>query len=515
MQNAIKSEIKRLSQRAFRKLEIEVQTEEKYRLQFSKRTGISAGIPKLKVVTAKPRHFDPKYCSRNANFLAKTIWHKVLEKTYEPMPAINYQIPKPDGSKRSIMAFSIPDAALANVLLRRTRERNIKRLSPSSFAYHPDKNVFDAILTLREYEYDGKLFAVQIDFEKYFDNIPSRYLKEKVNDATKVSLTPHERYIFEKFMHHRFDESKTYGTRPFTRRHKGTPQGSSVSLLLANLANHDLDVKLASAAGRFVRFADDVVALCGSYEQAQRIEECFVQHCRTSGLVLNAKKSPGIAIISGQPQELRTYPHLDYLGYRMGPAGLSMPEKTIAKMKTRASRLVNLYLIEYLGEGYRKSRASDGPVRYDWDLLGLIYELRRSLYGGLSEADISGFIHEGKMLPKMKGLMGFYCLLDDSAALRDLDGWLLSVVRRAMKSRNLILSSKYGVNCPLPTNKELATGTWIDPAAWRGDSLPETRVPSFVRGWRAARKHFFTFGLEGVQAPNYGFYADVSELFDY
>ena len=316
-------------------------------------------------------------------------------------------------------------------------------------------------------------------------------------------------------MYHRSADHKKYNSGVFIRRHKGTPQGSSVSLLLANLANHDLDVKLAASEGKFVRFADDVVALCSSYDQAQRIEECFVAHCRTSGLVLNTKKSPGIAIISDHSQELRTYPHFDYLGYRISAAGLSMPEKTIQKMKARASRLINLYLIEYLDAGFRKSRSSIHPKTYDWDLLGLIYELRRSLYGGLSEADLHGFIFDGKKLPKMKGLMGFYCLLDDSSSLRALDGWMLSTVRRAMKERDRILDNKYSVHCPLPTNKALAVGDWIDLTAWRGEKNPETRMPSFVRGWRAARKHFFTFGLEHVQAPNYGFYTDVAELFDY
>src|SRR5690606_6052993 len=134
----------------------------------------------------------------------KTIWHKILIGQYEPIPAINYQIPKPDGSKRGIMAFSIPDAALANVVMRRTRERNIKRLSSSSYAYHPNKNVFDAILALREFEYDGKLFAVQIDFEKYFDLIPTGYLIDKINDAEKVSLTPHERHVFGSFLRHQY-----------------------------------------------------------------------------------------------------------------------------------------------------------------------------------------------------------------------------------------------------------------------------------------------------------------------
>ena len=36
-----------------------------------------------------------------------------------------------------------------------------------------------------------------------------------------------------------------------------------------------------------------------------------------------------------------------------------------------------------------------------------------------------------------------------------------------------------------------------------------------VRGWRAARKYFYTFGLEKVEAPNYGFYTDIPKLFDY
>jgi hypothetical protein len=97
------------------------------------------------------------------------------------------------------MAFSIPDAALANVVLRRARDRNLKRLSPSSFAYHPDKNVFDAIIALNSYNRKGKLFAVQIDFEKYFDSIPSWYLKQQINDESKLSLTPHEKHIFTAF----------------------------------------------------------------------------------------------------------------------------------------------------------------------------------------------------------------------------------------------------------------------------------------------------------------------------
>lgn len=513
MQNAIKAEIKRLSAKAFLKQARQVNLEKKYQKQFEKRTGVIAGLP-IPRSSSLPRHFDAAYCARNANFLAKTIWYKVINCQYDPVPAVNYEIPKPDGGKRSIMAFSIPDAALANVILRRTRDRNLKRLSPFSYAYHPQKDVFDAILALREYESDGKLFAVQIDFEKYFDNIPSWYLKDSINDH-KLTLTIHERFVFERFLRHRYAGFDTYKSGKFERRIHGTPQGSSVSLLLANIASHDLDNSLAAVSGRFVRFADDVVALCSDYSHAQQIEKCFAEHCSKSGIKTNVKKSPGIAIISLVDHELRTYRFFDYLGYRFTAKGLTVPDKTRNRTKTRVARLANIYLLQYLRYGYNPNRASALSPCFDWDLLGLLYEIRRSLYGGLTEREIHDFIHGGKKLKNMRGLMGFYCLIDDPAPLRELDGWMLSIIRRAMVKRNKVLYSTYARSCPTPSNAELAPGAWLDMAAWRGTELPEGRAPSFVRGWRAARKHYFTYGLENVEAPTYVSYADDQALLGY
>ncbi|MFP9528556.1 reverse transcriptase domain-containing protein [Pectobacterium brasiliense] len=515
MINALKKEIKRLSKKTFKKIKKSHDIDEKYRHQFTKRTGISAGSPKKTNKKINHKHFNPTYCARNANFLAKSIWHKVLEKEYEPIPAINYLIPKPDGGKRSIMAFSIPDAALANIILRRTRDRNIKRLSPSSYAYHPEKNVFDAIIALNSYQTNGNIFAVQIDFEKYFDTIPTWYLKQEINDSRKLSLTPHEKYIFNEFLHHRYSLYEYYDRNIFKRRVTGTPQGSSISLLLANIANHNLDTALSASSGKFVRFADDVVALCNNYSQAKEIEDCFANHCEKSGLKLNVKKSPGIAIISNTQQEIRTYSHFDYLGYRFSKDGLSIPEKTIIKIKQKISRLINIYLIYYLRFGFNSNRSSALPKTFDWDLLGLIYELRNFLYGGLTEKEIQDFIKNGERLEKMQGLMGFYCLIDQPNRLKELDGWLLSTIRKAMVTRNNILANKYQHSCPMPNNKNLATGLWLDLSAWKGSSFPEPRVPSFVRGWRAARKHYFTFGLEKVSPPAYNQYSDIDDFLAY
>lgn len=512
--NSIKLEIKRLSRRIFEREDYLNKRILEYQQKFERRTG-NIAVKNNPSDNFIHRHFDPKYCARNANFLAKSIWHKVLKNNYEPIPAVQHQIPKLDGGKRSIMAFSIPDAALANVVLRRARNRNSKRLSPHSYAYHPDKNLFDAIIALREFRSETKLFAVQIDFEKYFDTIPSGYLKQQINGNEKIGLTPHEKHVFERFIHHQYSSKENYTNNIFQRRHRGTPQGSSVSLLLANLASHDLDTTLSAQAGRFARFADDVTALCGNYQQAQSIERCFFEHCKNSGLILNNEKSLGIAIISGAEQEIRTYEHFDYLGYRFGNEGLGIPDKVSSRIRTKISRLVHIYLFHYLNSGFNKSRSSVYPHRYDWDLLGLIYELRRSLYGGLSEREIEDFLNKGTRLKKMRGLMSFYCMIEDASEFKKIDGWILSIIRRSMKKRNNILNNKFGHQCPTPNNVALATGKWMDMAAWDGENKPETRAPSLVRGWRAARKYYFTFGLEDVRAPSYSSSPDISKLFDY
>ncbi len=519
MRNELRAEIKRLSKKAFDKRRRSSETERKYRIKFERRTGLEAELPPEVPESFIHRHFDPQHCKRHANVIASAIWRKVLAEEYQPEPARYFELPKPDGSKRGVMAFGIPDAALANVVLRRTLQRNKKRLSPHSYAYHPDKNVFDAILALNDVDQDGKLFAVQIDFEKYFDNIPISYLKSKLNDKSVVSLTPHERHIYEAFLHHRFGDANGHQTSTFARRVRGTPQGSSASLFLANLANDALDRKLSTEAGKFVRFADDVVAICGSYEGAQRLEKCFDSHCKESGLILNRKKSPGISILSNHQHEIRTIKDFTYLGYSFKEAGLAMPQKTVVKLKNKVSRLINIYLIHALRFGFSRSRASR-TGRYDWDLLGLIYELRRGFYGGLKEAEVTGFLYNGGRLNRMRGLMGFYCLIEDPATLRALDGWTLNIVRRACVQRRRILQEQYDHSCPTPSSRELALGTWLSGDAWRnGDGSlvsddVEVEFPSLVRGWRAARKHFFTFGLEGVQAPGYDSSIDVASLFD-
>jgi retron-type reverse transcriptase len=504
MRKQLRDEIKKLCRKAFAKQSTDEKTQAKYRKKFTVRTGIPAKLGWPKSATYSHRHYDPSHCIRNANAQATAIWNKVLNGTYIPTAAVRYEIPKPQGGFREIMAFSIPDAALANVLFRAARDRNAKRMSPYSYAYSPQKNVFDAILALKQFEPDGKLIAVQIDFQKYFDSIPRGYLESCIDDEKQISLTPHERFVFKRLLIHQFGSKEAFWLSNFKKRHRGTPQGNSVSLLLANLANDSLDRKLAREAGRFVRFADDVVGLCDSHDDAERMARCFERHCETSGLVINRGKSPGITAVSIHQQEIRTIDEFKYLGYSISNEALRIPTSKVEAYKQKYSRLSHIYLIHPLKFGFNNTRAS-ATAGYDWDLLGLISEMRRSIYGGLDEKDIQDFLLNGKKLKAMRGLMGFYSLLEDKKRLQELDGWMANHIRRVMVERNKILSATYSANCPCPNNLSLINGKWLNLGAWTGDpNEVEAGLPSFVRGWRAARKHYLTFGLEDVEPPQYG-----------
>jgi RNA-directed DNA polymerase len=378
--------------------------------------------------------------------------------------------------------------------------------------------VFDALLSLDDFDRRSKVFATQIDFEKFFDKIPHVYLN-KLIDSELLHTTTLEKRVLDAYMMHDSFEICGGVRKPLPKRDVGTPQGSSISLILSNLANHELDRQLSLLSGKFVRYADDVVALSTTYEQALAIEHAFYWHCEQNGLTVNKSKSPGISAFSDETQEIRTTKFIDFLGYRLTFAGKGISPSVETRFKQKVAKLINIYLIQYQKLGFNHSRASVGPIAYDWDLLGLVSELRRSIYGGLKEDDILQVLRKGKKISKMKGIMTHYCLLDDCSALERLDGWTLNAVRRAMVQRNIVIG-KYGGSCPTPSNKQLLSGDWLNIKAWElkeGEEtvMPEVKFPSFVKAWKAARKQIIHHGFGSTESDLNNSDEDLVDLFDY
>jgi RNA-directed DNA polymerase len=195
----------------------------------------------------------------------------------------------------------------------------------------------------------------------------------------------------------------------------------------------------------------------------------------------------------------RQCPAKELEAYGVCTYGLTMHSTVERRVREKLSRLINLYLIHYIEDvpplGIHR-RVGPG---YDWDLLGLISEIRNILYGGLSENQLFQFVRHGKKLRQMRGYMGFYALLDDANALTKLDGWLASTIKQALYKRYKILGMTKAI-----TSSDLITGSWYDAASHSSSTFkPNARLPSFVRGWSAARKYYFAYGLDGVEPPRY------------
>lgn len=94
-------------------------------------------------------------------------------------------------------------------------------------------------------------------------------------------------------------------------RTKGTPQGSVVSPLLANLFLHyafDLWMQRAFPHLCFERYADNAIVHCRSKSQARSVLEAIQQRLVECGLELHSKKTRIAPGTKSAEQELRELP---------------------------------------------------------------------------------------------------------------------------------------------------------------------------------------------------------------
>lgn len=510
----LRAEIERKARSILRSHRSQQNLSAKYAKRFTKRTGTPGGVAKLRPPTqwALDKHFDPLYCISHASSLAKSLWRKIQDGSYVPKPAVKFEIPKPDGGVREIMAFTIPDAAIANVFHKRLTERNIGLFSSYSFAYRPDKSIFDAVIHLQRALHPPKCYIVQYDYKKYFDSIAHDYLNRIINNNDRFIITAAERHVIGSFLTHPYATPSDYAARVFKARTEGVPQGSSLSLFLSNVAAHELDIRLERQNGMFVRFADDVVAVAYSYSDARNVVRELRGHCARAGLEINYEKSPGIRLMEGRPSDdnrqffiddddggdLKCVQYLDYLGHRISASHTTLTAKAVKRIKRKISEVIYIHLLQQPRSHGRLSPTRVGGPSVDWDLVTCLNEIRKYIYGGLSAKVVNRFLEDNIKLPYVRGLMSFYPLVNKCQVLAQLDGWLLSVLTRAIRERNRQLV-KMGLPSYVISRQSLISGDWYKELTVQN----ETTLPSFVCGWRAARKFYKRYGLSELTPPSY------------
>jgi RNA-directed DNA polymerase len=105
-------------------------------------------------------------------------------------------------------------------------------------------------------------------------------------------------------------------------RERGTPQGSAISPVLANIFLHyafDAWMAREFPAVPFERYADDIVAHCKSERQAQFVLDTIKKRMRSCGLELNLGKTRIVYCKDSHRFGSHEHERFDFLGYTFRP----------------------------------------------------------------------------------------------------------------------------------------------------------------------------------------------------
>lgn len=221
-----------------------------------------------------------EYLKANLN----SIRQQIRARTYKPQPVLRVEIPKPNGGVRKLGIPTVVDRVIEQAITQILTPIFEPIFSDSSYGFRPHRSCEQAIVKLLEYFNDGYVWIVDIDLEKFFDNVPQdklmSYVGRVIHDGDTESLI--RKYLKAGVMvRDRYEETNV-----------GTPQGGNLSPLLSNIMLNELDRELESRGQRFTRYADDCVIVVKSRAAATRVMYSITGWIeRKLGLKVNATKT--------------------------------------------------------------------------------------------------------------------------------------------------------------------------------------------------------------------------------
>jgi group II intron reverse transcriptase/maturase len=239
------------------------------------------------------------------------IWNRMSSGSYFPPPVLAVEIPKPHGGGTRILGVpTVADRIAQTVAARRLEEKVEPIFHPDSYGYRPARSALDAVGRCRErcWRYD---WVIDLDIQKFFDSVAWHLLVRAVEAHTDVPwvVLYVKRWLAAPV---RLPD----GT--LAERDRGTPQGSAISPVLANLFMHyafDAWMAREFPTVPFERYADDAVVHCKSERQARHVRQAIADRMAEVGLRLHPDKTKIVYCKDGNRRGSYEHTAFTFLGF--------------------------------------------------------------------------------------------------------------------------------------------------------------------------------------------------------
>ena len=215
------------------------------------------------------------------------IWNRMSSGTYFPPAVRAVEIPKQHGGGTRMLGIpTVADRVAQTVVARHLGARVEQVFHEDSYGYRPGRSALQAAERCRERCWQRD-WVIDLDVAQFFDSVPWDLMVKAVEahtDAPWVVL----------YVKRWLAAALQLPDGTMQHRDRGTPQGSPVSPVLANLFMHyAFDAWLAREYPGvwFERYADDAVVHCVTQRQAREVLAALKNRMEQVGLHLHPGKT--------------------------------------------------------------------------------------------------------------------------------------------------------------------------------------------------------------------------------